>query len=201
MPSGEQTRWKAYYEKRKDSPPRPLLLDAMARFDNSAHQGERLAIDLGCGVGTDTLALLQQGWHVLAIDREAEAITRLQAKVPAVYQLQLQTAVVAFEGLTLPTADLVYAGYSIPFCQPTHFDSLWQQIDEAVRPGGRFVGQLFGDRDDWASRLEMTFFSEREALSLLAEFELELFHEVDEDGKAVSGPKHWHYFDIIARRS
>ena len=32
------------------------------------------AVDLGCGSGADTIALLKRRWRVLAIDGEAEAI-------------------------------------------------------------------------------------------------------------------------------
>lgn len=192
--------WSAYYQKRKVAPPRPLLLDVMARFtaDSSVHR--RQAIDLGCGAGSDTLALLEQGWHVLAIDQQAEAIEHLHATVPDARRAQLQTLVTPFEGLTLPSADLIYAGYSLPFCRPERFTTVWQQINQAIRPGGRFAGQIFGERDQWASNPKMTFFTEDETRALFTGFVLEHFHEVDEDGKATTGPKHWHYFDIIAQK-
>ena len=46
----------------------------------------------------------------------------------------------------------------------------------------------------------MTFHTIDQARDLFTQFEIELFREIDEDGQAVSGPKHWHYFDVIARR-
>ncbi|MCB0080138.1 MAG: class I SAM-dependent methyltransferase, partial [Caldilineaceae bacterium] len=158
------------------------------------------AIDLGCGEGTDTRALLQRGWQVLAIDREPEAITRVQTMTPPALQPQLQTAIAAFEAVTLPTADLLYAGYSLPFCPPPHFAPLWQKIVRAINPGGRFVGQIFGDRDEWRTNQQMTFLTEAATRALFTGFVLEYVYEIDEDGEAFSGPKHWHYFDIIARK-
>jgi len=109
--------------------------------------------------------------------------------------------VAGFEDLHLSETDLVYAGYSLPFCKPAAFDGLWDKITSSIRPGGRFAGQLFGVRDSWADEPEMTFHSAEQAAALLAvEFDVESLEEIDEDGSAFSGPKHWHVFDIIARK-
>ncbi|MCE7980596.1 MAG: class I SAM-dependent methyltransferase [Caldilinea sp. CFX5] len=192
----ESSGWTNYYKARSGRPPRPLLLAAMANFDGAGLQ----AIDLGCGEGTDTVALLQQGWQVLAIDQQPEAIARLHAQTPPELLGRLQTQVVAFEEVTLPPVDLIYAGFSLPFCQPTHFPAFWAKLVNAVRPGGCFAGQIFGDRDEWAATPDMTFLTLTETQTLLRSFTLEFFTEIDEDGQAVSGPKHWHYFEVIGRK-
>ena len=70
----------------------------------------------------------------------------------------------------------------------------------ALRPGGRLAGQLFGNRDSWAVEPEMTFQTRAEALALLAPLAVELFREREEDGHSLNGPKHWHIFDVIARK-
>jgi tellurite methyltransferase len=194
--STENKRWTKYYNATRGRPPRPLLLAVMARFE--ATTGLQ-AIDLGCGEGTDTLALLQQGWQVLAIDQEPEAIARLQAQTPVDVLGQLQTQIVPFEAVILPPTDLIYAGFSLPFCRPTQFAALWSKLIDALLPGGRFAGQLFGERDEWAGAPDMTFLTRAETEKLLDPFVIESFTEIDEDGQAASGPKHWHYFEIIGR--
>ena len=68
------TEWARYYDASGDDP-RKTLLAAVERF---AAPG--LAVDLGCGTGRDTVELLRRGWHVVAIDSEEEAISRLHAK-------------------------------------------------------------------------------------------------------------------------
>jgi tellurite methyltransferase len=107
----------------------------------------RCAVDLGCGDGTETFTLLQAGWHVLAIDQQSEAITLVQSKVPPELQPRLQARVTTFEELRLPLADFVYAGFSLPFCRPQHFPTLWTTIVAALYPGGVFASQLFGKHD------------------------------------------------------
>lgn len=193
----ENNPWTNYYQAQSGRPPRPLLLAAIDRF--GATTGLQ-AIDLGCGEGTDTLALLRQGWRVLAIDEQPEAIARLTAQIPADLRERLQTQTVAFEAVSLPPADLIYAGFSLPFCRPTHFAMLWDKVVSALPPGGRFAGQIFGDRDSWADDPNMTFSTITATEELLRPFGLESFTEIDEDGQAVTGPKHWHYFEVIGRK-
>jgi trans-aconitate methyltransferase len=198
----EERSWEEFHKWSKGRDPRPLFVETVAKFDAKSGDARRLqAVDLGCGDGTETFALLDAGWEVLAIDSVPTAIASIQSKVPDDLQLQLETGIAAFEDLELSEADLVYAGYSLPFCRPEHFDRLWATIVACIRPDGRFAGQLFGPRDSWADRPEMTFHSSQQVESMLAvSFDIEALEEIDEDGEAMSGPKHWHVFDIMARR-
>jgi len=196
----EEFTWEAYYEWIEGREPRPLFTEGLAKFGDTSGS-EMQAIDLGCGDGTETLALLEAGWNVLAIDGEPAAIRYFESKVPDELRPHLQTSIKSFEDLDLVETNLVYAGFSIPFCAPEHFNRMWGNVTDHIRPGGRFVGQLFGVRDSWAEEREMTFHSLDQVESLLAsDFEVEALNEIDEDGEAFSGPKHWHTFDIIAMK-
>lgn len=148
---------------------------------------------------------------MLAIDSQEEAIGRLRTRDDvAVAANRLETAVADFEALPLPASDLVNASFSLPFCPPERFAVVWQRIVSSLRPGGRFCGQLFGDRDEWASRSSssrdawltpssMTFHTRAEVDELLRDFEVEQLVEVEEDGTtAVGDAKHWHLFHVVA---
>jgi hypothetical protein len=69
-----------------------------------------------------------------------------------------------------------------------------------ARPGGVFAGQLFGIRDRWADDPDMTFHARHQAEVLLDGLDIVLLAETERDGHAFSGPKHWHIFDIFARK-
>jgi trans-aconitate methyltransferase len=177
------------------------LAEALANFpEQPIDASAPRAVDLGCGDGMETLALLQRGWHVLAIDQQSEAISLVERGVPPELQQRLQTQVTAFEELRLPAVDLIYAGFSLPFCEPWRFQTLWATIVAALRPGGLFAGQLFGVRDSWATNADMTFHTQADVQALLEPFEIVVLREEEEDGQAVSGPKHWHVFHLIARK-
>ena len=199
--ASENSSWEAYYQKLQGRAPRPLVLAVLKAFEEDVIQNDsHQAIDLGCGDGTETLEILSRGWNVLAIDGEPNAIQRLLEKVPEAARDRLQTQVTKFEDVTLPAADLIHASLSIPFCHPDHFPALWEKIAHAVKPSGRFAGHFFGVHDSWADQKDKTFHTEEQVRTLLLSFEIESFHEMDEDGQAVSGPKHWHVFTVIAKK-
>jgi tellurite methyltransferase len=204
-----QRDWPAYFEAVAGKPPRDTLLWALGAFERegvpdagapAGGDAPPLAIDLGCGEGRDTAALLARGWRVLAIDAHPDAIRRI-AERPLPDRGRLEVRQAPFEGLELPPALLINASFSLPFCPPGHFGALWAEIRRAVVPGGRFAGQLFGDRDDWAPLPDRSHQSRAEAEALLEGWDVERFEEVEDEGKDVlDNPKHWHRFDILARR-
>lgn len=185
--------WTRYYDAVDDAP-RETLLDAVERFAAPGH-----AVDLGCGTGRDTFELLNRGWHVVAIDSEAEAIRRLRAATGD--DARLATQVASFEDAALPLSDLANASWSLPFCRPEIFGVVWDRIVDALPSGGRFSGQLFGDRDEWSIETDMTFHTRAQAEALFTGFDRERFDEVEEDGQTVlKNPKHWHVFHVVARK-
>lgn len=207
--------WTRYYDA-VDEQPRETLLIALDRHEREpeARRDEPFAVDLGCGSGRDTMELLRRGWRVLAIDSEPAGIDRLLQSVAGSGDAahRLETEVARFEDASWPAVDLVNSSYALPFCPPDSFTIVWDRIVTSLVPGGRFCGQLFGDRDEWAARgtasirdwaspLAMTFHSKDEVLLLLHDLDVEHFDEIDEDGTtAVGDSKHWHLFHIVARK-
>lgn len=185
--------WGRYLRLAGDDP-RPTLVDAVGRF---AAPG--LAVDLGAGAGRDTAELLRRGWSVVAIDREQDALDRLHALVGP-DSARLQTRRARFEEAEWPDCDLVNASFALPFCPPAAFAATWTRIVASLRPGGRFCGQLFGVRDQWAGS-GIVAVTPAELDELLAPFEVERCDEVETDGRTVVGtPKHWHVYHLVVRK-
>ncbi|MDA0748960.1 MAG: class I SAM-dependent methyltransferase [bacterium] len=175
----------------------------VAALDSFAQEGfaEGLAIDLAAGEGRDTLELLKRNWRVVATDGHPDAFSYLWPRVPETVKPHLTTIVANFAETQIPHCDLVNASYALPFCQPQHFPELWSRIVVAIRPGGRFAGQFFGERDSWASLPDRTHHSRDEILKLLEGFELEMMDEEEtDDTPEVRNPKHWHMFHVVARK-
>ena len=188
--------WAEYYDEFEDREPREMLLRVLGTFGS----GEHLAIDLGCGSGIDTLAMLRAGWRVFATDAEPDAIRRLRDRVPDDLSPGLNVVLARMEGVELPPADLVWAGFSLFFCRPDRFVDVWSRIRAVLRPGGRFAGQVLGDRDTWAGGDDVSSFTREQALALLDGLVIESVEEAEEDGDAWGDQKHWHVFHIVARR-
>ncbi len=198
---GDPKRWLSYYRWTAQRPPRELLLQLLNHIDwEPRPRRERTAIELGFGAGNDTLELLRRGWRVLAIDGQEGAARFLARRVPARLRSRLTILVAPMEGITLPSTDLVYASFSLPFCDPGRFPELWSEIGRAVRPGGHFAGQLFGDRDVWHGNRPMSFHSRRQVVRLARPWTTEMLRETDELGRAFDGPKRWHFFDLILEK-
>lgn len=199
--AGVASEWTQYYEA-AGGDARPTLLDALRRFDEEEPR-HRFAVDLGSGSGRDTAELLRRGWSVLAVDGTPEGIERLLSRpdLSAGERRRLETRVSRFEKADWPSAELVNSSYALPFCPPQAFPDLWRRIERSLPAGGRFSGQLFGDRDGWSDEDDLTFHTRAEVEALLTGFEPERFDEVEEDGStAIGKPKHWHVFHLVARR-
>jgi tellurite methyltransferase len=115
------SEWADYYDAVGDSPPRTTLLEALARFDVEDAAPARRAVDLGCGNGRDTVELLRRGWHVLAIDSDAEGLRRLRARIAPDQAARLQTSRAPVEAAAWPEVDLVNASYVLPLCSAAAF--------------------------------------------------------------------------------
>jgi SAM-dependent methyltransferase len=192
----DESTWADYYDEQGERKPRELLLGALAAF---AVPGD--ATDLGCGQGIDTVAMLDRGWRVLAIDAEPEGIRRLRARLTAERAARCSVELARMEEVDLPAADLVHAGFSLFFFPPERFAEVWAKVLGSIRPTGRFAGEILGDRDTWAGDPQMTAFDEPAARALFDSLEIERFDEEENDGEACSGPKHWHVFHVVASRA
>lgn len=214
-----QRDWPNYFRAVEGKGPRETLVAALDRFDAEdakdspaslawAHQ-RGLAIDLGCGEGRDTVELLRRGWRVLAIDGHPMGLDLLRARLaspelrtvaPGV-AARLECVLAPMEDAPLPTCRAFNASFALPFCAPARFADLWKRVVGSIEPGGRFCGQLFGDRDEWAPLPDRTHHSRAELDRLFAGFLLEELREEEKDSPDAEGrAKHWHVFHIVARK-
>ncbi|TYQ30981.1 class I SAM-dependent methyltransferase [Pseudanabaena sp. UWO310] len=193
--------WSAYYQAVAGRPPRDTLLKALDLFDlENSSKSPRFAIDLGCGDGRDTVELLKRRWQVLAIDGNEQAIAKLYDRKD-IDSTWLETQVMCFESIALPNSvDLINSSFALPFCHPEDFPNLWNKIISSLRNGGRFCGQLFGDRDTWATTYpNMTHYPKEKVEELLQSFKVEYFEEEEHHGETTIGEqKYWHIFHIVA---
>lgn len=193
--------WDDYYAVTAGRPPSRWFIAAMDAIDGNRGRGRR-AIDLGCGPGVESHALIERGWSVIAVDREQSAIDRVIERMLRLgLSDRLETLVGSFHEVALPPADLVLAQLSLPFCSVDTFDSALANTLGAVKPGGALVAQFFGPDDDWAESGCLSHTVEQ------VEGFIDGFDIVDleeERGEGVAGarrqPKFWHIISIIAIR-
>ena len=107
-----------------------------------------------------------------------------------------------FEKIELESNNLVVANFSLPFCNKNDFKKLWNKIDDSILKDGYFVGNFFGDNDEWKNtKEEMTFLTKKQVIELFENFEIIEFNEVEKDDFTGLGKmKHWHIFNVIAKK-
>ena len=197
----QKRSWSEYLLANRGRGIRPTLNQAATSCEEAVSVERVLfAVDLGCGSGADTIALLKRGWRVLAVDGEAEAIEYLNADVPPEVTGNLETRVQRFQDVELPECDLLHAGFSLPFCPPDDFPELWRKIRESERPGARFAGQFFGPRDTWAANPRINSQTVESVAELTAGWLLEECREEEGMGSSLAGEKYWHVIHVIAHR-
>jgi trans-aconitate methyltransferase len=190
--------WRRYnLQQAQRTRPRELLTSALALTDRPG-----LALDLGAGAGIESKAMLDQGWIVHALDSDRIALEQLSASVSSDVGSRLHTMPVDLTTVdALPRVDLIYSGYTLSWLPPAGFEHVLGLILASLRPDGLLAVNLFGDRDDWASRPDTTCLHESRVRELLSrDLHLEYFDAKEYHGMAFNGPKHWHVFDVIGRR-
>jgi hypothetical protein len=147
------------------------------------------------------LELLRRGWQVHAVDSDGHGIELLNDSVPESAKPHLRTYVTQLEEFLLPRCDLVWAGYSLPYCPTDHWSGVWKRIVAALRPNGRFAGDIFGDRHAWAGTPGVLTMTEPLCRNQLKDLVIEAFDV--EDGLRPSGGRltRWHAFGIAVRKS
>ncbi|TGE11894.1 class I SAM-dependent methyltransferase [Hymenobacter elongatus] len=182
--------------------PRKTLVAALQLFDAPAAPG--LALDLGCGVGADTLELLNRSWNVVAVDSDPEALATLLTQMPAHHMSRLTTRLLAFEELSaarMATFDLVNASFSLPYCPPADFNGFWANVGQLIRRNGRFCGHFFGLSHTARAEFNTTLHSLVDIYALLAGFEVEMLNGVEKDQPQPDGSmKHSHIISVVARK-
>lgn len=187
--------WADYYKNTKNYPPAPLLVKAVEYC-----RAKNKAIDIGGG-GTlkDAKFLLSEGFETTVIDKDAA----LEVAAKNVTSEKLQYFVTDFVDFDFPenTYNMAAAIYSLPFAQPDTFNDVFVRVKKSLAKDGIFCGQFFGDRDGWRHNDKLAFVTKERAQSLLQDMDIILFDEKEFDGKTADGSaKHWHVFDIIARK-
>ena len=159
------------------------------------------AIDIGCGAGRDTIYLVKNGWYVIATDKE-DTKQIIASKLNDKELERLKFVQSDFENIKLEKNNLVIANYSLPFCNKNKFQEFWNKIVNNIEKDGYFVGNFFGKNDEWNTETsKMIFLDRKDVEELFNKFDIIKFEEEEKDAKTGLGVmKHWHIYNIIARK-
>ena len=189
--------FEAFYEKRKNEGPRKNI----TWFLNK-HTEPGIAVDLGCGVGNDTIALIKSGWTVYAFDAEntesqiLEELTEEEKKRFIFRQGLIQD-------VEIPKCDLVVANLSLQYLKKEEFKEVIDKIYKSLNSGGYFLSVMLTNKDPWAKeKKDYAFFGSEELNKILkGRFKSEqfLFPEPYKQPTATGEEKEWHTVILEAK--
>jgi len=192
----KEFNWIDFNKARINTPPRETLLFALKKFSGEG-EANRSAFDIGCGPGNDTAELLSKDWKVTATDNNPDIINYLEPLLKK-YKSKLQIQITSFEDIKWKKTELINASFTLPFCPKEYFIYLWNNIRANIKVGGRFSGQFFGMNDEWKSLIRHT---RKEILEIFSGFAIELIGEIEKDDNTALGEmKHWHIFNVVAKK-
>ena len=195
-----ESSWERYYQKNKGRAVRPLFTRAISYVINS--NSHKTALDLGCGVGIETSALIRQDFMVIAVDNQKAAGNHIRNQLSLDESKKFNFVLSDFSNFEFDTKyDFVWAYHSLPFISRNSFFDVVNKALAAVKDSGVFAGSFFGEKDEWVLGNKVNGICESKLRELFSEFNIIELKETFEKGKTVlSSEKNWHIFDIIARK-
>ncbi|NOH97747.1 class I SAM-dependent methyltransferase [Vibrio sp. 99-70-13A1] len=187
--------WRQYYDKAL-SRPHSKRTEFAARVNES---NLKVAIDCGCGTGSDIQFLEQQGFKVHGFDINPDSVAICKDRFSSKFLVEISES--SFESFNYPKSGVVIANASLFFADPDKFESTWRNIKSSIEIGGVFAGDFMGFKDSWAKnyRSPTTPLSESDVKALFCDFEIVRFFERDEKAKTSLGRvKHWHTYSVVA---
>ena len=191
-----------YYAETANREIRPDLL-----FATSLIESNKIAIDCGCGAGSDIGYLRKKGFIVYAFDIEEESISICRDRFNGDERIFLSQD--SFSSFNYPKSSLVVADASLFFCPEIEFENVWNKIYDSLIIGGIFCGSFLGPNDTMAGSSydksaywpNILVFNEEGLRSKLKEFEVLKFTEHNVSGETPQGlPHQWHIYSVVAKK-
>jgi SAM-dependent methyltransferase len=198
------SKFEQFYQKAAQLGTSPTLVVAMKFFAVDPPRARRLrAVDLGCGEGRNTEALLKAGFEVVAVDcnpRAIELLNERMAKLSPDEQARVTIQQADFARAEWGEVDLVNSEDALPFCSPLEFPDVWRKVVNSINLGGRFIGSFFGVRKTWP--VDTFALSRSEVSALFDEFtRIDLSWEEEFDKLNMHDVSvHWHSLRCLATK-
>ncbi len=198
LPPNPVSEWSEYFESTLSKPLHPLFHVLEPHLPPAGR-----AIDLGCGVGHAVAWLAEKGWRVDAVDGHEMALQIVASRLSenAKSRVTLRQSMLEDAKIEPGAYDLVVAAYSLFFIESKEkLREVWSMIAAGLKPGGLFLFELLGPRDDWAN--ELLTHTREELDKLLSGWEVLHLEEAEQEGHTSQGTdKHWHVYHVIAQKT
>lgn len=127
----------------KELPHRPIVEKALSHFNNLP----KVAIDCGCGAGSESSFLLNNNFKIHAFDPSIKAknicLNRFKDNKKILFFNN------TFEDYNFPKASLIIALFSLFFCPAYSLEHVLEKMKDSLSQQGILLIQLLGKDDAW----------------------------------------------------
>lgn len=187
--------WREYYQKALSRPHHKRTEFAVTLNQSPS----RVAVDCGCGTGSDIDYLERQGYQVHGFDVNPDSVAICRDRFANNALVEISQS--SFEAYDYPQNGLVIANSSLFFAEPSVFEDTWHKLAASIAIGGVFAGDFMGTKDSWVNnyRSSITPVTESKLQQLLVDFDIIKFDERDESARTSLGKlKHWNTYSVVA---
>lgn len=186
-------------------PPNLLLQKILPSLPPASH-----CLDLGCGRGRDTLALLQNGHHVTGVDRSAKSLFVIkeqaqQSKKHLKRRLKLvQKSIETFE-IPAKKYNCIIAFNSLSFLSRTDGIHVIESMKQGLSAGGYLIISAFTQTDPfYQERPDGFFLHKNELRNIFSDFKIHFYQErafLDPGHPGTPDPHEHSTVEMIAQRN
>jgi len=170
------------------------------RLDDLKQLSGGAALDIGAGAGNDSAWLLENGFTVTSLDKDASKLRANEALNGKATILELSWDEFVF---TPNSLNLIIAQNTFPFLSREKTERVIVDAVSALQSGGFICYTLFGPKDAWAHKENMHFVSYEDAIAFAEKLPVEIFYRSNEIGygSTMSGDmKFWEIHRIILKK-
>ncbi|SFL83833.1 Methyltransferase domain-containing protein [Paenibacillus sp. 1_12] len=141
----EKSKWSSIYNIKEEDKP-PVYDDWLIKHTNLLEASKNIAVlDLGCGIGCDSLFLSERGFEVISCDWSEEALQKVRQHIPLVETLQLNLLE------PLPFADqsaiVIIADLSLHYFSWEATLAITKELQRVLHPGGYLLCRVNSIKD------------------------------------------------------
>lgn len=187
--------WQQYYQKAL-SRPHSARTELAVSLNTS---GLQVAVDCGCGTGSDIAFLTERDYQVHGFDVNSDSVGLCRERFADDAQVSISQA--AFEEYAYPRSGVMIAHSSLFFADPARFAATWKAMASSIVAGGVFSGDFMGMDDSWATgyRTATAPMTRQQVTELFSGFDIIELHERNEQGiTALGRTKQWHILSVVA---
>lgn len=170
------------------------------RLDDLKQLSGGTALDIGAGSGGDSVWMIENGFTVTSLDKDASKLRANEALKDKVTIVEQSWDEFVF---TPDSLNLIVAQNTFPFLAREKAERVIIDAVSALKSGGFICYTLFGPKDAWSDKQNMHFVSYEDAVSFAEKLPVEIFFRSNEIGYGTmmnGDMKFWEIHRIILKK-